>query len=189
MSKKDKEWEKLDIMARDKIEDLNGKIVSLESRIESMEIVVKLANEKLTVLEGDVKLSHEKLLNIEKILIENRTLYLNYIKQNHDITCKVVEILEENRRLYLNALNEVEHKEDENMKTLKPMLEDVSRQNEILQKNISSPFLMDRVYNRFWRTGVQTRPLGLASLFADNPLPTSKDNDNDNDDGASSSDG
>ncbi len=168
-----KEWEKLDIMSRDKIEDLTCKIVSLESKIISMESALFCANEKMSLLEQDIKTSHEKLANIEKILVENRSLYLNYIKQNHDITCKVVEILEENRKLYLNAINDVEHKEDENIKTLKPILEDVSRQNELLQKNLSSPFLMDRVYNRFWRVGgyknPYPHPVGLASLFSEKP--------------------
>jgi len=172
MTSKDKEkgWEKLDIMARDKIEDLTCKIKSLEDIISSLEVQVKLANDKIILLEQSFKESHEKLTNIEKILMENRTLYLNYIKQNHDITCKVVEILEENRKLYLSALNEVEHKEDENIKTLKPILEDVSRQNEMLSKNLSSPFLMDRLYNRFWRSSFHTRPVGLAALFSEGPL-------------------
>jgi len=166
MTSKDKGWEKLDIMARDKIEDLTSKIDTLELMITSM-------NEKLATYDKAFKDSREKLANIEKILMENRSLYLNYIKQNHDITCKVVEILEENRKLYLSALNEVEHKEDENIKSLKPILEDVSRQNELLSKNLSSPFLMDRVYNRFWRS--YNRPAGLATLFTESPLSSNNE--------------
>lgn len=175
MTSKDKGWEKLDIMARDKIEDLASKIDKFENIINSIESQMNIVNEKISSFEKAFKESHEKLINIEKILMDNRTLYLNYIKQNHDITCKVVEILEENRKLYLNAINEVEHKEDENIRSLKPILEDVSRQNEILSKNLSAPFLMDRVYNRFWRSNFYNRPVGLATLFTETPVSSNND--------------
>ena len=148
------EWETLDIMARDKVEELEEKILSLSSKID----------------------------NIEVILMQNRTLYTNFIKENHEITKTVVDILRENRRIYLDAFDEVEHKEDENIKALKPILEDVSRQNEMLKKNMSSPFLNDRLHYRYWRSkacpgGIPNIAQGISGILSDSPLFQNFDSD------------
>lgn len=94
----------------------------------------------------------KRIDRLETILLENRDLYTNFIKKNQEITEKVVAILEENRRIYLEAFTEVENKEDENLKALKPILEDMSRQNEIITQKMASPFLTDRIHYRKWRS-------------------------------------
>jgi hypothetical protein len=163
-------------------------LISLDQK-NSIESHISKLESHISELESKLDRQNEYIISI---LLENRKLYTDSIKQNNELSKHVVTILEENRRIYLNAFNEVEIKEEENLKMLKPILEDVTRQNELLTKNITSPFLRDRLNYRYWRSnafpgGDPDVSKGIAGIINDSPILKkfaniqSKSSDNDSD--------
>lgn len=134
------------------------------SKKNEWEIIDVQFRERIDNLEHQIKETNVKLDRILQILTDNRTLYTNYIKQNHEITEKVISILEENRKIYLKAFDEVEDKENATLDKTKDLAENLKKQNEMLEKNAHSPFVIDRLYNHFWRTTAPrpgTMPLSM----------------------------
>jgi hypothetical protein len=97
----------------------------------------------------------------KQILNESRAKYATDLEINHKLLEGAHKILQENRQLYMQEL----HSATDNIKTL--------------HKDIHSPYLMPRLYNRVWRdAGVNTAnvanfsTIGLLN-FCNNTLPKS----------------
>jgi hypothetical protein len=138
------------------------------------------SDKTLLNLEKKIDSIQDKLDRINAFLNENRSLYVDIIKQNQDMTQKIqhmtqkiIETLEENRSIYLKAINSVENKEDENLKAIKPLLENVKEQSDFLTKKMSSPFLKDRIHYRYWRSHYlpdSDSPRGCPEILDESPI-------------------
>jgi hypothetical protein len=107
---------------------------SIDKRLSSLE----------TLIENLIKKQEET----NKLLLEE----LKQIKENTSKVDESLSILQENRRLYLDALEKIQKMEKEE---LKPLLEHLNTNNDLLTNNLINPSLYPRMHNLFWRSNVK----------------------------------
>tara|TARA_B100001094_G_C18149351_1_gene782713 strand:- start:1346 stop:1855 length:510 start_codon:yes stop_codon:yes gene_type:complete len=93
----------------------------------------------------------ERLYKIENYLQNNRELYIDLLENINNLSIENKKILTENREMYTKALKKIEETEIKNMNEIRPIINNIGKNNQILENNILSPFNSSRVHNRFWR--------------------------------------
>jgi len=111
----------------------------------------------------------KKLKNIETYLNNNREIYMGMMEKIQQLSIDNKEILKENREMYTNALSKIEETERNNMNELKPLIENIEKNNIRLEENmLKTPYYHSRMYNHFWRknavTSKNTMISGLVGL-------------------------
>lgn len=106
------------------------------------------------------------LKNIEMYLNNNREMYMGMMETIQQLSIENKEILKENREMYTNALNRIEETERNNMNELKPLIENIEKNNIRLEENmLKTPYYHSRMYNHFWRkNAVTSKNTGISGL-------------------------
>ena len=93
----------------------------------------------------------ERLTNIENHLKDNREIYIQLLENINIVSNENKKILTENREMYTKALKKIEETEIQNMNEIRPIINNISKNNTILENNLLSPLNPSRIHNRFWR--------------------------------------
>ena len=93
----------------------------------------------------------ERLTNIENHLKNNREIYIQLLENINVVSNENKKILTENREMYTTALKKIEETEIQNMNEIRPIINNISKNNNILENNLLSPLNPSRIHNRFWR--------------------------------------
>ena len=110
-----------------------------------------LLSEKFTNLDN-------KINNIENYLKKNREMYVSMLETIEKASKENHKILKENREMYTKALYKIQETEQQNMDKIKPLLQNIEKNNTRLEENIlNGPHYHSRVYNHFWRKNAITR--------------------------------
>lgn len=94
------------------------------------------------------------VLENKKYIEDNRCIYTNLMSNCYAIQKETKQILHENRLSYISAINKIYNKEDDNIRELKPILQemkdDFDRNNQDTNK-LDSPINKLRIDNHLWR--------------------------------------
>lgn len=133
----------------------------------------------------------ERLTNIEKHLKNNREIYIQLLENINLVSNENKKILTENREMYTRALKKIEETEIQNMNEIRPIINNISKNNTILENNLLSPLNPSRIHNRFWRqralpshniqNSLKSNISGVLGIPSFNIEPTENLNDIDND--------
>lgn len=121
---------------------------SIDKRLTNLEELLDKINKKQEDLSLEIKQTIEKN-NETNIMILKA---LEQINENNKKADENLVILQENRKLYLDALEKIQKMEKEE---LKPLLEHLNKNNDLLTTNLINPSLYPRMHNLFWRSNVK----------------------------------
>lgn len=132
----------------------------------------------------------ERLTNIENHLKNNREIYIQLLENINLVSNENKKILTENRQMYTTALKKIEETEIQNMNEIRPIINNISKNNNILENNLVSPLNPSRIHNRFWRqqalpkhniqNSLNSNISGVLGIPSFNKEPQENSNDNDN---------
>jgi len=121
---------------------------SIDKRLSSLENMVENLIRKQEELSSEIKQTIEKNNETNSMILKA----LEQINENNKKADDNLTILQENRKLYLDALEKIQKMEKEE---LKPLLEHLNTNNDLLTSNLINPSLYPRMHNLFWRSNVK----------------------------------
>ena len=145
-----------DVCLSDSVDSSNSDWEFIERKI-SEKMLKKIEKNDTNIRK--ILLIQEKILkNISTVVNENK----NYMEENRKIytqllnNCYAIQketkhFLCENRKCYISAIERVYNKEEDNIKELKPILEEMKCDQEKLTNQLDSPINDLRIDNHLWR--------------------------------------
>jgi len=100
----------------------------------------------------------EKLIDIENYLKINRENYLQLLQNINLVSNENKKFLNENRIMYTQALKKIEETEIQNMNEIRPIINNISKNNSLLQSNCLSSFNLSRINNKLWKQRLLINP-------------------------------
>jgi len=147
---KDLEYEIVDNYYSDP-KDLNGKL------LKEINKEIKIIKEEIELLKEDqIKIKND----IKKIIREEN-------KQVYDKLSVIEKILLENRSIYTNAIQKVSNQEEENSKTINEYIknkEQIKLDKEKEDRITITPTTLVRENNRLWRQQSKNTPLSIFKI-------------------------
>jgi hypothetical protein len=112
----------------------------------------------------------QRLTSIEKLIKENREVYLEVMRENRELAKKNSELVREmvrqreedrilyskNKELYIKYLESIDSKEE----SIGKIVKDLEKTSNAIKETINSPLLFSRMHNYQWRmfSGISVTP-------------------------------
>lgn len=135
----------------------------LSQKFEKIDNKINNLHTKLTDVENKLSNLISQISNVNSFLENNRELYINLLKSINSISIENKSILEKNSQLYNQAMTEFKLKE-KNEKIM-DIFNNITKNNKIIENNITSPLCESRIYNRFWRINHLEKQQKLCDLI------------------------